>query len=50
MSMGRINIDGILTSISMGINESDIEKNEFMDEDTIELDDVVKEVNNIDKQ
>lgn len=47
MSIGRINIGGILTSISMGINESEIEKNEFVDEDTIELDEVIKEVNNI---
>lgn len=47
MNVGKINIEGILTSISLGINESDIEKNEFIDEDTIELDEIIKEVNNI---
>jgi len=45
MSVGRINIDNNLTSISLGLNEEEIESNDLRCEDTIELDKVIEEVN-----
>lgn len=39
--VSRININGVPTIISLGIDEDEIERNEI-DEDTIRLDDVVE--------
>ena len=39
--VSRINIDGVETIISLGIEEEAIERNEI-EEDTIRLDDVIK--------
>ena len=47
MSVGRINIDDTLTLISLGLSEEEIESNDLMSEDTIELDEIIKEVNKI---
>ena len=47
MSVGRINIDDTLTLISLGLSEEEIESNDLRCEDTIELDEIVKEVNKI---
>lgn len=47
MNVSRINIDGVETLISLGIDENEIEKNELRKEDTIELDQVIDEVKKI---
>lgn len=47
MSIGRINIDDVLTSISLGFPDEEIEINDLRCEDTIELDKIIEEVNKI---
>lgn len=47
MNVSRININGVETSISLGIDENEIEKNENRKEDTIELEKIVDEVKEI---
>lgn len=47
MNVSRINIDGVETLISLGIEENEIDKNELREEDTIELDNVIDEVKKI---
>ena len=47
MSVSRINIDGVPTFISLGINEEEIDKNELRIEDTIELDEIIKEISEV---
>ena len=44
MSVGRINIDNNLTSISLGLNEEEIETNDLRCEDTVELEEIIEEV------
>lgn len=47
MKVSRININGTETLISLGIDESEVERNELRDEDTLELDKIVKEASEI---
>lgn len=46
MKMGKINIDGVDTIISLGIDEEEIELNE-REEDTIRLDDIINRTKEI---
>lgn len=46
MRMGKININGVETIISLGIDEEEIEINE-REEDTIRLDDVISKTREI---
>lgn len=47
MSVSRINIDGVPTLISLDLNEEEIDINDLRIEDTIELDEIVKEISEI---
>ena len=46
MNVGRININGVETTISLGIEEDEIERNEVND-DTLRLDEVVEVVKDL---
>ena len=46
MNIGRININGVETTISLGIDEDEIERNEVND-DTLRLDEVVEMVKDL---
>lgn len=46
MNVGRININGVETTISLGIDEDEIERND-VNEDTLRLDDVVDTVKDL---
>ena len=45
MGTSKIMINGVLTEVSLGIDEEEIERNEERDSDTIDLRNVVEEVN-----
>ena len=47
MSISRINVDGVETLISIGINDDEIAFNDLRCDDTLELDEVIKEVSKI---
>lgn len=46
MNVGRININGVETTISLGIDEDEIERNEI-NEDTLRLDEIVEAVKDL---
>ena len=46
MNIGRININGVETTVSLGIDEDEIERNEVND-DTLRLDEVVEVVKDL---
>ena len=50
MKVSRINIDGVETLISLGIDEDKIETYELRDGDTIELDEIIDKVKNINNE
>lgn len=44
MNTGRIEFDGKTIEFNLGIKEEEIEKNEYIDEDTLDLKDIVNKV------
>ena len=45
MGTSKINIDGVNVEVSLGIDEDEIERNEYDLEDTIELEEVISKIN-----
>lgn len=50
MNANKIIVNGKEVEFSLGIKDEEIERNEYMNEDTISLTDVVNEINKINEQ
>lgn len=50
MDVARINVNGVNTSISLGIKEEEILINTKIDDDTIELEKIIDEINDLNNE